>query len=502
LAGELKHKDVGPELTYAEYHATDSHTIDGVDAGTVIAGKATLAEVKADTDVATAITNSHASGSDNQVIPDELADLSDDATHRLVTDTEKSTWNGKTDLATVKADTDVASSISLKHTQGTDQGLDTGGLNAVTAAEVKGAVTNSHAPGSDNQTIPDQLSDLSDDATHRLVTDTEKSTWNGKTDLSTVKADTDVASAISLKHTQGTDQGLDTGGANAVTAAQAKAGYTHSGVAHAPSDAVSLSTVKADADVSDAISKKHSAVTVSAPISLSGQALSLVNDAAAAITEIDTGALANSDTVIPTSKAVTTAIAGVGGVTDHGDLTGLADDDHTQYIKHSLATAANDFLVASGSGTFVKKTLAETKAVLELPKFMVVLSSAQNIPISTWTKVAFATEVYDIGSKYDTTNYRWVPGIVGKANLTMTGYYTAVAADSYLTVSIYKNGSAYKNCVKKAGATADDGVIITSDVLVDNTSDYFEIWLYQDAYDPNPLNSNTALTSFSGHMLL
>lgn len=31
-------------------------------------------------------------------------------------------------------------------------------------------------------TIPDQLSDLSDDSTHRLVTDTEKSTWNGKQD--------------------------------------------------------------------------------------------------------------------------------------------------------------------------------------------------------------------------------------------------------------------------------------------------------------------------------
>jgi hypothetical protein len=33
-------------------------------------------------------------------------------------------------------------------------------------------------------------------------------------------------------------------------------------------------------------------------------------------------------------------------------------------IAHSLATAANDFLVASGSGVFVKKTLAETKAIL------------------------------------------------------------------------------------------------------------------------------------------
>ena len=35
-------------------------------------------------------------------------------------------------------------------------------------------------------------------------------------------------------------------------------------------------------------------------------------------------------------------------------------------IAHSLATAANDFIVASGSGVFVKKTLEETKAILGL----------------------------------------------------------------------------------------------------------------------------------------
>jgi hypothetical protein len=54
-----------------------------------------------------------------------------------------------------------------------------------------------------------------------------------------------------------------------------------------------------------------------------------------------------------------------GSITDHGNLSGLTDDDHTQYILHSLATAANDFLVASGSGAYVKKTLAETGAILE-----------------------------------------------------------------------------------------------------------------------------------------
>ena len=55
---------------------------------------------------------------------------------------------------------------------------------------------------------------------------------------------------------------------------------------------------------------------------------------------------------------------GDGGQVDHGGLAGLGDDDHTQYIKHSLAAAVSDFLVASGAGAFVKKTLAEVKTLI------------------------------------------------------------------------------------------------------------------------------------------
>ncbi len=72
-----------------------------------------------------------------------------------------------------------------------------------------------------------------------------------------------------------------------------------------------------------------------------------------------------SDTVPQAVESVFTQTFTAAGVTDHGNLAGLADDDHTQYILHSLATAANDFLVASGSGVVVKKTLAETGAILE-----------------------------------------------------------------------------------------------------------------------------------------
>jgi len=60
-------------------------------------------------------------------------------------------------------------------------------------------------------------------------------------------------------------------------------------------------------------------LTATAPVSLDqtrqviggAAVVSLVNDAAAAITEIDTGALANSDTVIPTSNAVKTVTDGL-----------------------------------------------------------------------------------------------------------------------------------------------------------------------------------------------
>lgn len=58
-----------------------------------------------------------------------------------------------------------------------------------------------------------------------------------------------------------------------------------------------------------------------------------------------------------------------GGQLDHGKAmvaASLLDDDHTQYIKHSLATAVSDFLIASGVGVFVKKTLAEVKTILGL----------------------------------------------------------------------------------------------------------------------------------------
>jgi len=74
---------------------------------------------------------------------------------------------------------------------------------------------------------------------------------------------------------------------------------------------------------------------------------------------------ANSDVKIATQKATKTyadtKCAKSSNLSDVVAATALAN---LGGIAHSLATAANDFLVASGVGTFVKKTLAETLTIL------------------------------------------------------------------------------------------------------------------------------------------
>ena len=107
------------------------------DINLLLAGKANSADL-----AAVATSGSYNDLSNKPTIPDELADLSEDSTHRVVTDTEKQTWNNKSDFS--------------------------GSYNDLTNKPV----------------IPDELADLSDDSTHRLVTDEEKTLWTNKSSFS------------------------------------------------------------------------------------------------------------------------------------------------------------------------------------------------------------------------------------------------------------------------------------------------------------------------------
>ena len=68
----------------------------------------------------------------------------------------------------------------------------------------------------------------------------------------------------------------------------------------------------------------------------------------------------------PGAVTVTVSSGGGGGVTDHGALTGLADDDHPQYVRGSLVDAAGDLLVGSAADTVARLGIGTAGQVLRV----------------------------------------------------------------------------------------------------------------------------------------
>lgn len=114
-------------------------------------------------------------------IPTALADLTDDSTHRTVTDAEKSAWDAKADTSD----------------------------------------------------IPTTLAELTGDSTHRTVTDAEKTAWNGKQDADTVLTATLTAGQTTVTFTNAAitstaliDIYTDTFGVNPTNATQSETTLT------------------------------------------------------------------------------------------------------------------------------------------------------------------------------------------------------------------------------------------------------------------------------------
>lgn len=102
------------------------------------------------------------------VIPSKLSELTADDEHETVTKEEKQAWNAKSDFSGEYRDLKGKPEFAEWALQSEKP--------TYTASEV-GALP-------DTTEIPKNLSDLQDDAEHRTVTDTEKQSWDNKSDFS------------------------------------------------------------------------------------------------------------------------------------------------------------------------------------------------------------------------------------------------------------------------------------------------------------------------------
>jgi hypothetical protein len=177
----------------------------------------TIADVKADSEIAAAITDTHAAHSDDQDLSGKVDKVTGSS---LVADSEITKIHAlHADDQDLSGKQDVLISGSNIRTVNGNTLL--GSTDIVIGGTFEGTMDD----------IPDGLTYVK---TTNDFTDTDVSDLNSVVSLAHSNS---LDHSNILDHTQGTDQGLDTGGTNAVTAAEAKAGYTHSGTPHAPSNA-------------------------------------------------------------------------------------------------------------------------------------------------------------------------------------------------------------------------------------------------------------------------
>jgi hypothetical protein len=99
----------------------------------------------------------------------------------------------------------------------------------------------------------------------------------------------------------------------------------------------------------------------------------------------------------------------------------------------------------------------------------------------TYTKLSFDSEVYDSGSVYDTSNYRFTPGVAGNYQLYARIIFQAGgAAPNQTRMAIYKNGSLlqYSRLTYSVGSLGDWSVEI-SHIDIADSDDYYEAYAYQ-----------------------
>ena len=199
----------------------------------------------------------------------------------------------------------------------------------------------------------------------------------------------------------------------------------------------------------------------------------------------------------------------VGTVSD-GVITNakLAQDIISGETELASAPADTDEFLVSDAGTLKRIDYSLIKSA-NSPFFQAAMSTAaQTLSDNTAAKVAFNVATYDSGSTYDTSNYRWTPGVVGKYFVS-TSVYPSADSDSEMQTThctFKKNGTIIHYIGNLDSRTAGYGrgkVCAGSAVIELDADDYVEVFVTVNTVSGGAarVNGETTQTWFNGFKL-
>lgn len=175
-----------------------------------------------------------------------------------------------------------------------------------------------------------------------------------------------------------------------------------------------------------------------------------------------------------------------GNASGTGTLTIAAPNTNTDRTL-TLPDGAGEILLSDGDGSNLTG--------LGGPAFIASMSANQSVNSVTQTKLQFDTESKDTDGCYDpTTNYRFTP--------TTEGYYhisagvTGPLGGGIMNMSLFKNGSLYVAQGGRAITTATFGLSLSAVIYMNGSTDYLEVYGYQNNGVAQPFYSAGSL--FSG----
>ena len=155
----------------------------------------------------------------------------------------------------------------------------------------------------------------------------------------------------------------------------------------------------------------------------------------------------------------------------------------------AVEPALTDEMVLSDAGTLKR---LDMQHVMNVPAFHAYMSTSQNFASGTGATVEYNTERFDIGSCYNTTDYKFTPGVAGWYWLYGVNYFASGIDDGEQHASfVRKNGTdIYRyGYTEIQSARTDMTSMGTFNIIVyADADDYFECRVWQNSGSTLSLN--------------
>ena len=150
----------------------------------------------------------------------------------------------------------------------------------------------------------------------------------------------------------------------------------------------------------------------------------------------------------------------------------------------TITNSAGSGNIAIGSGVTVN---------VNRPAFHAYLGANQTAADATATKLNINTETYDTDGCFDTSTYRFTPTEAGKYFVYGNAeWYSTGNTFNFGAARIYKNGSLLFSLGHNGNASggAQEGKEPSGVVDMNGSTDYLELYVYQDTSDSSSVTMN------------